>query len=273
MDFTFSLSNGLSTLVQPYPGILAFDFGRYLMAAGLLSGVLTLTSTLYRERRAVRKRQPAEHQRRREFLYSTLATVVFAAVGLGVYHGARVGVFHVYDAVSEFGWAYWWFSFVLMVVAHDAYFYWTHRLMHRVAIFPWTHRVHHLSVVPTQWAVYAFAPGEALIQGLFVPIFLLVIPAHPSAIFVWIAHQVLRNVLGHCGVELMPRQWLATWWGRWLTTTLHHDLHHAHGKGNYGLYFTWWDKWCGTEREEYRSRLSMLIDNIDGRSQPSMAER
>jgi hypothetical protein len=33
----------------------------------------------------------------------------------------------------------------------------------------------------------------------------------------------------------------------WLTTTTHHDLHHAQPDSNFGLYFTWWDRWMGTE--------------------------
>ena len=33
----------------------------------------------------------------------------------------------------------------------------------------------------------------------------------------------------------------------WLTTTTHHDLHHAHSDSNFGLYFTWWDRWMGIE--------------------------
>jgi Delta7-sterol 5-desaturase len=263
MEQLLSLSDHLAVLAEPYSGILAFDLGRYLTAAGLLSWVLALTSKEYRERRAVRTRQPTESQRRREFTYSATAAVVFATVGLGVYHGANHGLFHVYDAVGDYGWAYWLFSLVSMVIAHDAYFYWTHRLMHRRTIFPWTHRAHHLSTAPTHWAAYAFAPGEALIQALFLPIFLLVLPVHDTAIFIWMAHQVVRNVLGHCGVELMPKHWLETWWGRWLTTTLHHDLHHAHGKGNYALYFTWWDRWCATEREDYQPKLAALIANID----------
>jgi sterol desaturase/sphingolipid hydroxylase (fatty acid hydroxylase superfamily) len=72
--------------------------------------------------------------------------------------------------------------------------------------------------------------------------------------------MIVRNVLGHAGVELLPRSWLAGWWGRWFTTTLHHDLHHAHGRLNYGLYFTFWDRLCGTEHPDYRRRLLQLAD-------------
>src|SRR5204863_9515504 len=136
----------------------------------------------------------------------------FACVGLGVYYGANSGLFHIYENVSEFGWAYWTFSLLLIVVAHDAYFYWTHRLMHVRILFPWTHRVHHQSYVPTQWAAYSFSVAEALMQVVFLPIFLLAVPLHLSVIVVWMLHQVLRNAAGHCGVELMTSRWIAGWW-------------------------------------------------------------
>jgi sterol desaturase/sphingolipid hydroxylase (fatty acid hydroxylase superfamily) len=31
-----------------------------------------------------------------------------------------------------------------------------------------------------------------------------------------------------------------------LTTVTHHDLHHERAGGNYGFYFTFWDRTCGT---------------------------
>ena len=42
---------------------------------------------------------------------------------------------------------------------------------------------------------------------------------------------------------------------RYVTTTTHHDLHHSSGRYNYGLYFTWWDRWMGTEHPEYVRRF------------------
>lgn len=263
METIAGLSSALWQLVEPWPVILAFDLGRYVFAAGLVSCAIALVSMGYRERRAVRTLAPAHGQWRREFAHSVVAATVFSAAGFGVYHGARQGVFDIYHVVGDFGWAYWGFSLALIIVAHDAYFYWTHRFMHRPRVFRWLHRTHHRSVAPTQWAAYAFSPGEALVQAAFLPLFLLWVPMHYSVLFIWITHQVLRNVIGHCGYEFMPRHWLATWWGRWLTTTLHHDLHHAHATGNFGLYFTWWDRWCGTEREDYRLQLARLINRID----------
>jgi sterol desaturase/sphingolipid hydroxylase (fatty acid hydroxylase superfamily) len=257
-----------SDLLRPLPHIFAFDYGRYLVAALLLTLVLALMG-LRRKRRAVRTRLPEPGQKNREFRQSTLAAGVFALVGLGVHHGSRLGVFRLYDEVDAFGWGYWLAVLGLIVVAHDTYFYWTHRILHMRALFAWTHRTHHRSVAPTPWTAYSFSIAESLVHAAFLPLFLLFIPTHTSVLIIWMAHQILRNAQGHCGVELLPRAWLTGWWGRWLTTTLHHDLHHAHGRCNYGLYFTWWDRWAGTEHREYRARLQRLTHALHA---PALAE-
>ena len=41
---------------------------------------------------------------------------------------------------------------------------------------------------------------------------------------------------------------------RWAATVTHHDLHHADARGNYALYFTWWDRWLGTLHPAYDTR-------------------
>ncbi len=44
-----------------------------------------------------------------------------------------------------------------------------------------------------------------------------------------------------------------------LTTTTHHDLHHAQAGWNYGLYFTWWDRLMGTEHPDYHARFAQAV--------------
>jgi Delta7-sterol 5-desaturase len=263
MDSLFTTANGLLALATPWPSIFAFDLSRYLLAAMVITLVLFFLSPGVVALRRVRDRLPRLDQRWQELRHSVIAAAGFSLVGLGVYHGAQAGIFHVYSKVAEYGWLYWAGSIVLIIVAHDAYFYWTHRCMHTPNVFRRVHRIHHLSVAPTQWAAYSFSIGEAFVQAAFLPLFLLVAPTHEVVLFIWMAHQVVRNVAGHCGVELEPKTWLATWWGRWLTTTLHHDMHHEHGRYNYGLYFAWWDRWCGTEHPEYRRRLADLLSVIE----------
>lgn len=254
-----SLADRLLSFAAPWPPILAMDFTRYLLAAVGVSVALALASQAYVAGRRVRTREPAIGQRRHEITHSLVATVIFSLVGFGIYVGQSAGIFRIYSDMTQHSLVYLLGTFALILLAHDSYFYWTHRWAHRPGIFRWLHRVHHVSVAPTQWAAYSFSAGEALMQAGFLPLFLLAVPTHTSVLFAWMVFQVTRNAMGHCGVELLPRSWLASWWGRWCTTTLHHDMHHAGGRYHYSLYFTWWDRWCGTEHPEYRERLAQLV--------------
>jgi len=242
--------------LHAFPAIWLFDLLRYLLPAASLALALRLLPAAWRAARRVQTHTPARGQRAREFGYSMLTVLIFALNGALVFAGGKAGALCLYERIGDRGWGYAALSLLLVVLAHDAWFYWTHRLLHRRGVFRWAHRTHHRSVAPTPWAAYSFAPLEAVVQAAFLPLILLVLPLHPLTIFVFLAHMILRNVLGHAGVELLPRRWLAGAWGRWVTTTLHHDLHHAEGRYNYGLYFTLWDRLCGTEHPQYRARLA-----------------
>src|SRR5262245_58523034 len=118
----------------PWGPIFAFDFGRYLLAALTISLIVALAARGYLERRRVRGREPAPNQRREEFWRSLRTALVFSIVGLGIYYGIRGCVFWVYPQATQYGWGYWFASLALIVVAHDAYFYWMHRALHRPAL-------------------------------------------------------------------------------------------------------------------------------------------
>lgn len=251
-----------ATALAAWPTIWFLDLLRYLLAAGLVAAVLTAGAGGWLEPRRVRVRTLRPGQLRRELAWSMSTVLVFSLVGTAVFAGSVGGVFRMYTAVHDHGWPWLLVSLPVMLVLHDAWFYWTHRWMHRPRVFAWVHRTHHDSVAPTPWTAYSFNPAEAAVQALFLPAVLLLVPVHQAVLFAWMAWMVVRNVMGHGGAELLPRAWLAGWWGRWLTTSLHHELHHAHGHSNYGLYFLWWDRWCGTEHPAYRTQLVALVGRI-----------
>lgn len=255
-------SRDLLAAAAAWPSIWLVDLVRYLLAAAGVLALLDLAPSGWVLRRRVRIRAETEGQRWREFLRSLRTVFVFSAVGTGVFLGHRAGVLRVYTEWLQHGWAWLVASFFLLVVLHDAWFYWTHRLLHVPRLVRGAHRTHHLSAAPTVWTAYAFSVPEAFVQAAFLPAVLLVVPVHPAVLFLWMAWMVLRNVMGHAGTELLPRAWLAGWAGRWLTTTLHHEMHHAYGHANYALYFTWWDRWCGTEHPAYRERLHLLARSL-----------
>ncbi len=241
----------LPSMPQMALTILVVDFLRYALAAG---GVWLVVNVALRRRladRLILDAVAAPGQVRREVLYSLSTVVVFATNGLVVWLLIAADTVEVYPEVAHRGWAWWWASLVLIVVAHDAWFYWTHRALHHPRWFRAVHGRHHTSRHPTPWAAYAFHPAEALSQAVFLPLFLLAVPVHTGVLGTFLLHMIVRNAIGHCAHEVLPWRWTRRGWLGWITPVSHHHFHHARNRGNYGLYFTWWDRLCGTEDAAY----------------------
>jgi len=244
----------LDTLRNVFLGNFALEAGRYFIAVTLMWGLLHV---LLRRRLAHRviAGWPTARDLRREIGYSVSSMLVFAGVGLVVFALVITGRFVIYGDPGKYGWAWFWLSLPVMIVWHDVYFYWTHRLLHRRWLFRHVHGVHHRSRNPSPWAAYSFHPVEAFINALVTPLALLVVPLHGGVLFIFMLHQIVRNAHGHAAVETMPRGFVRHWLGRHFTTTTHHHMHHETASGNYGLWFTWCDRWCGTEQGDYAKRF------------------
>lgn len=238
--------------VELWLNIFAIDTARYFVGVGAVLFVLFVLARVWSERYRIQSRRATRADVRREISWSLLTTAVYACVGLFTVRVEQSGASLIYFKVEEWGWLYTCLSLPLVLIAHDAYFYWVHRALHHPRLFKAFHRLHHLSRTPTSWAAYSFAPGEAILMALFMPLIVVLMPLHVSVIFVFLAVMIVRNAMGHCGVEFHPRWWLDSPLG-FLNTPTHHDLHHQKFNGNYGLYFTWWDKWMGTEFENYKA--------------------
>jgi Delta7-sterol 5-desaturase len=235
--------------------IFAFDFGRYLIATTLIAGLVWL---LRRSPIGGRKIQPREARFsdvRREVLASVQTCLVYVAVGIFVAWGIRNGVLLRHE--ESVSWGVDLATLAAMIGVHDAYFYWSHRAMHHPKLFKTFHRHHHRSITPTPFAAYAFALPEAFVMAIFMPIWLAIVPTSVWVIVVFLNVMIVRNAMGHAGFELHPRWWLATPFTRWISTTTHHDLHHAGSfNHNYGFYFTFWDRLMGTEHPDYALRFA-----------------
>jgi sterol desaturase/sphingolipid hydroxylase (fatty acid hydroxylase superfamily) len=250
-----AFSDALASFWQIWSPNLALDVGRYVIAAGGMALILKLFWNAGLGRRKIQARSASRDDVRREILTSLRTGIIFSLTGVVIVLGAINGVFTVYTDFETAGIGYLAISLAAIIVAHDAYFYWTHRLMHHPRLFRYFHRTHHRSITPTPFAAYAFDVPEALLMALFTPLWLLVVPMHALGLFLFMAFMIVRNVMGHAGVELMPRTLADSRWFGWINATTHHDLHHSSFHHNYGLYFTWWDRLMGTEHPAYRERL------------------
>lgn len=254
----------IDVLAQAWPVLLSYDAARNIgVVCGVFVAVLAvLRLTNWRTR--IQAIAPRAADYAREIGYSLQTGLVFLLIGFGTFVGAAEGVFKIVTAGPADPTLPLIGGSLVLIIAHDAYFYWTHRLMHRRRLFRFFHLGHHRSLRPTPLAAYAFAWPEAIVQALFLPLMAYLMPVHETALFVFLTFMVVRNVVGHAGVELYPR-----WFGlspltSWITTTTHHDLHHERSGANYGLYFRWWDRWMGTEHPDYLERFERATARRSG---------
>jgi sterol desaturase/sphingolipid hydroxylase (fatty acid hydroxylase superfamily) len=256
------LTSLASYTAQVYPVIFQVDLYRYVLGAGGTFLVVNLLLAGWLAKRKIREDKPGWPQMTREILTSLRTVLIFSLVGLTIAIAERLGVIPLYDDPAERGWPYFIFNLVVLIVAHDAWFYWTHRIMHRPRLFRWFHTLHHRSYNPSPWTSYAFDASEALVNAIFFPLALFLMPTSLLAAFIFTAHMMLRNAIGHCGYEVFPARADGRPLFDWMTTVTHHDLHHARARTNFGLYFTWWDRLMGTEDPLYYERFARAVGKL-----------
>ena len=186
---------------------------------------------------------------KREIYHSIRTILIWAIGGLIIVVAVKLGYTKIYMALEKFGWGYLVVCVVVMVVVHDTYFYWAHRLMHHPLIYKHTHVTHHKFTNPTPWSAFTFGPMEAILQFGIIPLFVFTFPLHWSAVAIFILNMIAINVLGHLGFELFSKKFISSWLGRLSNTSTHHNIHHIRPKYNFGIYFIIWDRWMNTEEK------------------------
>lgn len=199
----------------------------------------------------IQQKFPKNTQIREEIIYSLLTSLIFGGMAMGVFVLRKMGYGHLYFNIAEQGWGYYFFSIGFMVVAHDTYFYWMHRLMHHPRLFKLFHLVHHRSVNPTPYTSFSFHPLESVLEFGIVPLLAFLMPVHWSALAIFTLWSIVFNVLGHTGYEFSPSGFTRHPIFKWFNTPTHHNMHHHRSNFNYSLYFNFWDRVMGTNHPEY----------------------
>jgi lathosterol oxidase len=231
---------------------------RYFLFAGITFFVLYILGRKFFTRFKIQQKYPASKHMWRELGYSLLSLTIFALNGVFVFICYRAGGTRLYMDIHAHSWGYFFFSILVFIVAHDFYFYWTHRFMHWKKIYPYVHKIHHLSHDPTPWAAYAFHPLEAIIQAAIFPIMVFLVPVHPLAILAWGLYQAGLNVMGHSGFEFFHSGFTTGTITKWHNTSTHHNMHHKYATNNYGLYFNFWDRIMGTNHPKYTETFEQV---------------
>ena len=185
----------------------------------------------------------------KEIRWSLIAAVFYGApTGLIFWGWRHHGWSLIYTDIAAYPLWYVPLSIFIYLFVQDTWFYWTHRAMHRPRLFKIAHAVHHESRPPTAWTAMSFHPIESILGAMVIPILVFVIPIHLAALGMVLAIATIMGVTNHMGWEIFPRWLVHSPLGNWLITASHHERHHEEYRCNFGLYFRFWDRVCGTDR-------------------------
>lgn len=197
-------------------------------------------------------------QIKKEVYWAAWTSVIFSLATLGMIILWQRGYTAIYTDFSSFPLWYFFVSILVIIFLHETYYYWLHRWMHLPGIYPRFHNVHHHSIHTSALTSFSFHPIESFLQALIIPIILLFLPTHPYAILLVLLLMTISATINHAGVEIYPRHFQKHWLGKWVIGATHHDLHHKKFRFNYGLYFSFWDKWMHTESPGFEEKFEKM---------------
>lgn len=259
----------LPNLSDPTTFLIATAFiflvviGRYFLVAGLFYIVFYVWFPSKWQTRKITPKDYPSKQFRKEVTWSMITALIFAVTGTLGGMMWQSGSLKVYNDINEY--SLWWLpaSFFISMLVHETYYYWLHRWMHAPKVFRIVHKTHHESNITSPWTAFSFHPLEGLLQAIFLPVLLLILPMHLYVLLLQLTLMTISSVINHLDIEIYPKKFNQHFIGRWLIGATHHSLHHKQFKYNYGLYFTFWDKWKRTESPLYKQTFDLKTSGKD----------
>ena len=231
---------------------------RYFVAAGLFYYYYNIIHSKKYTPKKLSRKKLRKRQIRKEISYSIKSSAIFAVFGAGVYWLWLRDLTAIY--LDPAAYPYWYLpvSLILIFLIHETYYYWVHRWMHHPKIFKKVHKVHHESITPTAWTAFSFHPWECFLEALILPLILISLPVNIFVLAFYLLVMTLSSVINHLDIEIYPEFFLKSKLGKLVIGATHHHYHHEEFQTNYGLYFTFWDKWMKTESSKMEA-----IENPD----------
>jgi sterol desaturase/sphingolipid hydroxylase (fatty acid hydroxylase superfamily) len=255
----------LTQMVETILFLGSFNALRYFVIAGIPFLLLYKIYAKKVEKMKIQQQHAANADFYREILHSIQAGFITAGIITLVIKTDLKQSSLIYTQLNDYP-IYWLFiSYILAIIIHDTWFYWLHRFFHLPRIYAKVHRMHHLSVNPSPWTSFSFHFLEAIGEGLVIIPLVFMIPIHLYTLFFFGFSIFMINVYGHLGYEIAPKWFRQSILFKILNTSVHHNLHHSKFKGNYGLYFRFWDRMMGTENPEYEQ----TFDDIQAKRFPN----
>jgi lathosterol oxidase len=233
--------------------ISIYSFIRYLIGAFLM--YVFLYFIIYKKilKYKIQDSKPNNDQIKRELLFSFIGTLfvsfLVSIVSLSLFK--VFNIFKFYSDPNEYGLLYLVVSYPLIIIMHDIYFYFTHRLMHTKLLYNKIHSFHHKSKNPTPLTSFSFSIWESIIQLAFLSIASVIFPFHIGVVALFLWTTQIQNAYIHCGFSFRPQLLKNKWFYIFLGNPAHHNDHHNYSDGNFGLYFNLLDFLFKTNSKKY----------------------
>jgi len=143
-------------------------------------------------------------QSRSEIKWSALTSVIFTLSGVLLVWMFENNQTSVYTDPFEKGIWYIPFSIFIAMLIHEAYYYFLHRWMHNPKIFRLFHYVHHESIITSPWTAFSFHPIESVLQAIIIPLIIIFIPMHFSAILFLLTLMTVTETINHVHIDIYP---------------------------------------------------------------------
>ena len=220
---------------------------RYFITAGFFYAYYLKVKNKKTDKKILSQRPLKKDQVRKEIYWSIISSAIFAFFGALLYWLYLHQFTAIYLDPAEYGYWYLPVSIVAVLLVHETYYYWLHRAMHIPKIYKVVHKVHHNSLSSTPWTAFSFHPWETILEALILPIILIVIPLNIYLLLFYLIFMTFSSMVNHLDIEIYPASFRRSKFGKMWIDATHHHFHHKEFTTNYGLYFTFWDKWMGTE--------------------------
>ncbi len=192
------------------------------------------------------------HPTRKQYVYemgwSLITSVIFAFLAAGLLQLWADGWLPIYTEITSKDWWYMPLSIVFILFFHETMYYWMHRWMHLPRVFKYVHKVHHQSLATSSWTAFSFHPLEGFIQMAMLAIIVVLVPMHYFVLLGLLIFMTLSSIINHLGVDIYPKKGR---FRKYFIGAKHHGMHHEEFTTNYGLYFTFWDRWMKTESTNF----------------------
>lgn len=253
-------------------GMFALASLRYLIMTGVYYGVVSKLFSKYLWRFKINRLPTSKPMMGLEIKWALINKINFSIFGCFTYFLYEMGYLKLYFDWNERGTWYGIAIIGVLLLIHDAYFFWLHYLMHHTRFRRFfRHHIHHQVNNVSAWSAFSVHPIEGFFEVALRSIVLLTIPMHPLTFLAFELISFALNIIGHSGYEFFPKNFASSAMTRMNSCATFHYMHHQSPGHNLSLFFNFWDRLMGTLHPNYETFYAEIHDQSQAGGTPALA--